>query len=591
MSTVERLKNTMKVATVAAVFFVPCSAIAEPGELDTTYGGNGLTIASYSSSSDNRAFDIAVAGDGSSYVVGRCLRAVEGYGHCVSRFSPAGQIDSAFAGGAGQLYLANSPDEYRIIFAPSGDLLVAHNCGGACVSRISPSGVLDTSFGVSGVARVEYRDPIRSRLGDVFIDASGRVMVSAVCEVSYETNRFCLARFSANGQADATYGTNGFRSITMPDELRIYKSDRSVSSGDGGRVFAAVCYSDADGGGERICGAKINAAGTDANDFSAQTIGGFVLAPSAPRQHWFSYHSSYRPTTGFGASVMRDRLGRYLIAASCIETSYQPCLYRLLSNGRIDASFGVSGVSTINVGEGDDILQASLIDDDSILWAGTCYPPGVPIAPTQSRVCTGKVLPSGYLDTTYGDQGVRRELLPIGAPWAAFGGIAVFGQASDGSVIGAGTFSNPFEYDIRVATAKLKSFANESATCALNADKNLVTHAGTDVLLVTRFLLGFQGEALTSGAIGQNATRTADEIVTYLDLLKNDPERKLDLDGDGLSLAMTDGLLMLRAMLGLSGDALTVGAMGQMSAAFPTLRTPQEILQWIETTHGVACLP
>lgn len=54
---------------------------------------------------------------------------------------------------------------------------------------------------------------------------------------------------------------------------------------------------------------------------------------------------------------------------------------------------------------------------------------------------------------------------------------------------------------------------------------------------------------------------------------------------------MTDGLLMLRAMLGLSGDALTTGAMGKPSAAHPTLRSAQQILQWIETTHGVACLP
>ncbi len=79
--------------------------------------------------------------------------------------------------------------------------------------------------------------------------------------------------------------------------------------------------------------------------------------------------------------------------------------------------------------------------------------------------------------------------------------------------------------------------------------------------------------------------------MTYLDSLKNDPARKLDLDGDGQTLAMTDGLLLLRAMLGLSDDALTQGAMGQPSAAFPTLRTPKQILQWIETTHGVACLP
>lgn len=59
-------------------------------------------------------------------------------------------------------------------------------------------------------------------------------------------------------------------------------------------------------------------------------------------------------------------------------------------------------------------------------------------------------------------------------------------------------------------------------------------------------------------------------------------------DGDGQSLAMTDGLLILRAMLGLSGDALTAGA---VNTAHPNARNAQQILTWIETTHGVACLP
>ena len=49
---------------------------------------------------------------------------------------------------------------------------------------------------------------------------------------------------------------------------------------------------------------------------------------------------------------------------------------------------------------------------------------------------------------------------------------------------------------------------------------------------------------------------------------------------------MTDGLLILRAMLGLSGDALTAGA---VNTAHPNARNAQQILTWIESTHGVAC--
>lgn len=41
-------------------------------------------------------------------------------------------------------------------------------------------------------------------------------------------------------------------------------------------------------------------------------------------------------------------------------------------------------------------------------------------------------------------------------------------------------------------------------------------------------------------------------------------------------------------MLGLSGDALTAGA---VNAVHPNARNAQQILTWVESTHGVACLP
>jgi hypothetical protein len=47
-------------------------------------------------------------------------------------------------------------------------------------------------------------------------------------------------------------------------------------------------------------------------------------------------------------------------------------------------------------------------------------------------------------------------------------------------------------------------------------------------------------------------------------------------------------LLILRAMLGLSGDALVAGA---RNASHPNVRDAKQILTWIELTHGVACLP
>ena len=80
--------------------------------------------------------------------------------------------------------------------------------------------------------------------------------------------------------------------------------------------------------------------------------------------------------------------------------------------------------------------------------------------------------------------------------------------------------------------------------------------AATDGLLIMRYLLGFRDAALTTGALGGSPTRDAAQIAAYLGGLGT----QLDVDGDGTVHALTDGVLILRRLLGLSGAALTSGA-------------------------------
>lgn len=81
--------------------------------------------------------------------------------------------------------------------------------------------------------------------------------------------------------------------------------------------------------------------------------------------------------------------------------------------------------------------------------------------------------------------------------------------------------------------------------------------ATTDGVLTIRYLLGLTGAALTSGALGSTATRTDPaDVLNHLVGLRP----QLDIDGDGNWFAHTDGVLMLRYMLGLRGDALIANA-------------------------------
>ena len=109
----------------------------------------------------------------------------------------------------------------------------------------------------------------------------------------------------------------------------------------------------------------------------------------------------------------------------------------------------------------------------------------------------------------------------------------------------------------------------------LDIDNNTAYGALTDGLLVTRYLFGLTGAALTNGAIGANALRTdPTQILGYL----NDIRPKLDVDGNGQADALTDGLLILRYMFGLRGAQMAQGVI-----AAGATRTAAQIESYLQS--------
>jgi hypothetical protein len=108
---------------------------------------------------------------------------------------------------------------------------------------------------------------------------------------------------------------------------------------------------------------------------------------------------------------------------------------------------------------------------------------------------------------------------------------------------------------VSMVSVALPTRANESFF--LDIDENGETKALSDGLLVIRHMFGFSGNALTAGAIAEDAQRSDPaEIKSHLDANSN----YLDIDGDGSVDALSDGLLILRRLFEFSGNALTSGA-------------------------------
>jgi hypothetical protein len=110
----------------------------------------------------------------------------------------------------------------------------------------------------------------------------------------------------------------------------------------------------------------------------------------------------------------------------------------------------------------------------------------------------------------------------------------------------------------------------------LDVDNDGKTEALTDGLLVIRYLFGFSGEALVVGAVASEASRNRPEDIRAF--LKNN-ESKLDVDNNATVTALTDGLLVIRHLFGFSGDALTSGAISENA----TRADAQEITTYFAT--------
>jgi len=105
----------------------------------------------------------------------------------------------------------------------------------------------------------------------------------------------------------------------------------------------------------------------------------------------------------------------------------------------------------------------------------------------------------------------------------------------------------------------------------IDIDKSGDVRPLTDGLLITRYLFGFRGNNLVSGAVDPTGGRTdASEIADWIERGRVEPSTcddqqnyvHLDVDKNGEVTALTDGIIILRHLFGYTGTNLTKGAIG-----------------------------
>jgi parallel beta-helix repeat protein len=121
-----------------------------------------------------------------------------------------------------------------------------------------------------------------------------------------------------------------------------------------------------------------------------------------------------------------------------------------------------------------------------------------------------------------------------------------------------------------------------TVACQLDLDGNGSINAATDALLLRRYLANTLPTIdLTQNARGSNGNRPFAEIQTSVESMR--AALAIDVDGDGAA-NQKDALLLMRALLGLSGAAVTDG----ISMTNSTRATWADIRAWLNAQCGLA---
>ena len=118
-----------------------------------------------------------------------------------------------------------------------------------------------------------------------------------------------------------------------------------------------------------------------------------------------------------------------------------------------------------------------------------------------------------------------------------------------------------------------------SGACFLDIDRDGYISAERDGLALLRGLLGFSGDALTTGLVDACSSRTDAASIALL-IAQQSAVGAYDVDLDGNARSMTDALLVIRYLLGLRNDALVAGVTFPPSAQRNSAAAVTGYLQW-----------
>ncbi|MET8447327.1 calcium-binding protein [Streptomyces sp. NPDC005209] len=338
---------------LALALTVSHAAFALPGDLDTSFGGDGKVVTDFGGYDESRG--VAVQADGRIVTVGLNQPPESGeVNFALARYNSDGSPDLGFGTGGQVITDFRGGEDIADAAAVQADgkIVVVGRTSDAetflpqfTVARYNADGTLDTGFGTGGTVVSDFGTGGPSEAFGVELQPNGRIVAAGM-----SGSDVAVARYNADGSPDTGFDGDG--------------KVATVFAGGAATAFDVALQSDG----------KIVAAGRAGYNYPANASDFALARYNADGSLDTGFDGDGRVTTPFaqadvagGVAVQSD--GKIVAGGS---SDFDFALARYNANGALDSGFSGDGKVTTDFGTGsqDGSSDLALQSDGKIVSAG-----------------------------------------------------------------------------------------------------------------------------------------------------------------------------------------------------------------------------
>ncbi len=283
------------------------------GSLDTSFGTSGITTTSIKDGANASA--IGLQSDGKVIVAGTANSTGQNE-FCLARYTTTGVLDTSYAtGGIANTIIGSNALASALVVQSDDKVIVGgtttNNLNQFALARYTTTGILDTTFDADGIVLTPIG--IESSINALAIQSTGEIIAAG-----FSDEDFALARYTTAGILDGTFGTGGVVTTDINSTSQI----NSIVIQTTGEIVAAGSFTGGTTTGFSL--ARYTTAGSLDGTFGT---GGVIT------------NATNSPSQARSLAIQTD--GRI------VPIGFSECgslLFRYLTNGILDSSFGKKGI-------------------------------------------------------------------------------------------------------------------------------------------------------------------------------------------------------------------------------------------------------